>query len=457
VSDVRAPGGVDSFAGRTAVVVGARVAGLAAARALLAAGAHVTVVDDRDSDVERERCRPLLADGAVIALGAQVPRPAGADLVVVSPGIPPHHRMAAPGPEIIGDAELAWRLRPAGDAPWLAVTGTNGKTTTVRMLEAMCRAAGKEVRAAGNVGDPLITAIGSGLDLLVVELSSFQLHWSSTLNPLAASVLNLAPDHIDWHGSFDAYGAAKARIYGPDTMAVVNRDDPVSAALAPDRPTVGFTTGHPAAGDWGVVDGALVGPEGSAFASVADVRPVGEHNVANALAAAALATLGGATPTSLAAGLRDYRPEPHRNATVAIVDGVRYVDDSKATNPHAAAASLGAYEHVVWIAGGLLKGADVDELVAAHAHRLRAVALIGADRHLIAQALARHAPDVPVLDLAVTDTGAMTEAVTWAAGMARAGDTVLLAPSAASMDMFVNYASRGDAFAAAVAAVESVR
>ncbi|HWO52630.1 MAG TPA: cyanophycin synthetase, partial [Ornithinibacter sp.] len=170
----------------------------------------------------------------------------------------------------------------------------------------------------------------------------------------------------------------------------------------------------------------------------------------NALAAAALARAHGVPAGAVRAGLRAFVPEPHRIAEVGTVDGIRWVDDSKATNPHAARASLAAYEHVVWVAGGLLKGADVDDLVAGAAERLRAVVLIGRDRAAIAQALARHAPDVPVVDVERTDTGAMDLVVREARALAHEGDVVLLAPAAASMDMFADYGARGDAFVAAV-------
>jgi UDP-N-acetylmuramoylalanine--D-glutamate ligase len=177
---------------------------------------------------------------------------------------------------------------------------------------------------------------------------------------------------------------------------------------------------------------------------------VAPHQVANALAAAALARAHGIPPIAVRDGLRAFRPEPHRIAEAGIVGGVRYIDDSKATNPHAASASLAAFASIVWVAGGLLKGAEVDELVREHADRLRGVVLIGQDRAKIADALARHAPDVPVVDLAATDTGAMDLVVARAADLAHEGDVVLLAPAAASMDMFDNYGARGDAFVAAV-------
>ncbi|HZB49964.1 MAG TPA: UDP-N-acetylmuramoyl-L-alanine--D-glutamate ligase, partial [Mycobacteriales bacterium] len=340
--------------------------------------------------------------------------------------------------------------------PWLALTGTNGKTTTVRMLESILRAAGLDAVATGNVGLPVVDAVRAGHDVLAVELSSFQLHWSPSVRPAAGAILNLAPDHVDWHGSYAEYARAKERIWtGPETVAIGNADDPdVAARLAraPGRKLC-FTLGEPGPDRLGVAGGVLVDAGGAELARVDEVRPAGPHNVANALAAAALARTHGVPPDAVRRGLVAFVPDRHRNERVAEVGGVAYVDDSKATNPHAAAASLGAYEGVVWIAGGLLKGADVEGLVGAVAGRLRAAVLLGRDRDVIRAAIARHAPHLPVVEVSRTDDGAMAEVVRSAAGLARPGDTVLLAPAAASMDMFRDYTARGDAFVAAVGAL----
>ncbi len=453
------------FGGRTVLVLGVRFAGAAAARALLARRARVLLADrQRTAEVAA-----LEAAGAVF-LGDLDTLPAGVDLLWVTPGVPPAHPLPvaaqAAGIEVIGEVELAWRLRPPGAAPWLAVTGTNGKTTTVGMLASILTAAGLHTRAVGNVGVSIVDAVSATppYDVLAVELSSFQLHWSSSVVPEAGALLNLAPDHLDWHGSMAAYAMTKTKVWDAP-VAIGNLDDRAVAELL-DGPAsraqgrrVGITLREPEPGQLGVADEMLVdhafAEHPAPLAAAADVRPPGAHNLANALAAAALARAHGVPAGAVAAGLRAFVPDPHRNQLVATRAGVRYVDDSKATNPHAAAASLGAYGRVVWIAGGQLKGAPVDELVAAFAGKLAGVVLLGADRGQIGAALARHAPDVPVIDVARHDDEAMTEVVAAAAGLARPGDTVLLAPAAASYDMFSGYAARGAAFAAAVAALKA--
>ena len=443
------------------LVCGAGVAGASAVRALLARTRKVLLADARESD-DVAALVELGADyvGDVQAL------PDGVDLVVTSPGWRPDHPLfasaQAAGVEVIGEVECAWRLRGPGAAPWLAVTGTNGKTTTVRMLESILVATGARALAVGNVGVPIIDAVvhPEPYDVLAVELSSYQLHWSATVRPLAGALLNLAPDHLDWHGSMDAYVSAKTRVWHSE-IAIGNADDPLVAAklaLAAAGRIVGFRLGAPADGQLGVVDGELVDRafgDRVALLPVADVKPPGAHNVANAAAAAALARAFGASPDAVASGLRSFVPDPHRNQLVLSRDGIDWVDDSKATNPHAAFASLTAYPRVVWIAGGQLKDAPVDGLVADVQERLVGVVLLGVDRERIADALRRHAPEVPMIEVASTDDGAMTEAVRVAAGFARPGDTVLLAPAAASYDMFTGYAARGDAFAAAARAIGS--
>jgi UDP-N-acetylmuramoylalanine--D-glutamate ligase len=451
------------YDGRHVLVAGAGVSGVTVTKTLLAIGAKVTVVDRNPNDE--------LADlGAAVVTEDQA-RPDGLDQAIVSPGFSPSHPLVlacqAAGLEVFSEPELAWRLRPENGAPWLAVTGTNGKTTTVTMLASILGAAGLRTIATGNIGYPLLSAVldADPYDVLAVELSSFQLHWSSTLAPHAGALLNLADDHLEWHGDFGAYSKAKSALWRDGgTTAVGNLDDERVAALLAQAagPRKGFRLGVPGPGELGVVEDLLVDrafteSPGEAFelGTVAEVSPPGSHNVANALAAAALARSHGVAPEHVAEGIRGYTPEPHRNAKVATVGGVDWVDDSKATNPHAAAASLTAYPRLVWVAGGQLKGVDISDLVRQVAGRLAGAVLLGVDRAEIADALRRHAPDVPVVDVASTDDGAMSEVVAAAARLAAPGDTVLLAPAAASKDMYSGYSERGKAFAAAVRALKS--
>ncbi|WP_081788292.1 UDP-N-acetylmuramoyl-L-alanine--D-glutamate ligase [Candidatus Blastococcus massiliensis] len=465
----------------TVLVAGLGVSGAAAARVLLDLGSTVTLTDAARPPVVDE----LVASGARW-LGAPTAVPGGTDLVVTSPGWRPDSPLlvdaARHGIEVVGEPELAWRLRIAGPdgvpAPWLAVTGTNGKTTTVTMLEAILQAAGRRAVAAGNVGRPLVEVVTARdpdgtptFDAIAVELSSFQLHWSSSLAPAAAAVLNVADDHTDWHGSFAAYRDAKARILEGAPVAIADAGDPVAAALVAGHPhPVTVTRGEPGPGQLGVRAGALLDrafvtdPAGEVLLEAGGLQVPGPHNTVNALAAAALARAAGIPADAVARGLAGFRGGAHRNVLAGTVDGVDYVDDSKATNPHAAAASLASYPRVVWIAGGLLKGADVDPLVAAVAPRLSGVVLLGRDRDRFAAALARHAPAVPVVTVVSGDddgmdgTGVTAEVTTArvvaaARELARPGDTVLLAPAAASMDVYRDYAHRGTAFAAAVQAL----
>ncbi|MFJ3591645.1 UDP-N-acetylmuramoyl-L-alanine--D-glutamate ligase [Streptomyces sp. NBC_01259] len=463
--------------GKHVTVAGLGVSGIPAARVLNGLGAVVTVVNDGDDERSRAQAAELEAQGITVRLGDGATLPESTELIVTTPGWKPDKPLFAAAAEagvpVWGDVELAWRLRGQDGrepAPWLAVTGTNGKTTTVRMLASILEAAGLRTAAVGNIGVSLLdTVLGDEkYDVLAVELSSYQLHWSPSLRAHSAAVLNLAPDHLDWHGSMAAYVADKGRIYEGNTVACVyNVADAVTEELVREADVeegcraIGFTLGTPGPSQLGVVDGILVDrafvtnrqKQAQELAEVADVNPPAPHNIANALAAAALARAFGVAPAAVRDGLRNFRPDPHRIEHVADVAGVTYIDDSKATNTHAAEASLASYEPIVWIAGGLAKGATFDELVTGCASRLRGVVLMGADRALIREALARHAPEVPVTDLDRTDTGAMSEAVREAARLARPGDTVLMAPACASMDMFTNYNKRGEAFADAVRAL----
>ncbi|TCO56671.1 UDP-N-acetylmuramoyl-L-alanine--D-glutamate ligase [Actinocrispum wychmicini] len=429
------------FAGLNVLVAGAGVTGRSTVDALRTLGARVTVTDGRPE---------ALADFGAIAVPGLSEPPPGTDLIVTSPGWKPTSPLLTTGVEVIGEVELAWRIAQTLDQPpvWLAVTGTDGKTTTVGMLESILLAAGLNAVACGNVGLPVIDAVLAGHQVLAVELSSYQLYWQNSLHADAAVVLNLAEDHIDWHGSMAAYTEAKAKIYTGARTRVFNADDPWSVRLADGG--LGFTVAEPGRNHWGVHDGWLVEADGVRLCPVDEVRPPGSHNVSNALAAAALARVYGVHSDAVRAGLTAFRPQPHRVELIGAADGVNFVNDSKATNSHAAQGSLTAYEHIVWIAGGELHGAEVDDLVAAVAGRLRAVVLLGVDQDVFAEALRRHAPDVPVSRVGSGDDDPMTVAVRAARGLARPGDVVLLAPAAKSFDMFTSYVHRGEAFTAAV-------
>ncbi|MFM8599549.1 MAG: UDP-N-acetylmuramoyl-L-alanine--D-glutamate ligase [Mycobacterium sp.] len=476
--------------GSRILVAGAGITGRAVVAALAAFDVAVDVCDD-DAAARQAIAASGVAtlEPAAAAAGAD-----GYDLVVTSPGFAPTAPVmvaaAAAGVPIWGDVELAWRLDAAGrygpPRRWLVVTGTNGKTTTTSMLHAMLVADGRSALLCGNIGEPVIDVLARPADVLAVEVSSFQLFWSPSLRPEAGAVLNVAEDHLDWHGSFAAYAAAKARAL-TGRVAVAGLDDPPAAALlaaAPAAVKVGFRLGEPAPGELGLGDGTLVDrafADGLALAPAAVIPVPGPIGVLDALGAAAMARAVGVSPAAIAAALAGFRVGRHRAEEVAVIDGVRFVDDSKATNPHAAEASIRAYPRVVWVAGGLLKGAAVADTVARVADRLAGVVLIGRDRAAFAEALSRHAPDVPVIqvvtreDAGVYETDVSREVsggdgvpgLTWADGSGRQvmaaavaaatrlagrGDTVLLAPAGASFDQFSGYSDRGDAFAAAVRA-----
>jgi UDP-N-acetylmuramoylalanine--D-glutamate ligase len=474
---VDALGRADDWSGVRAVVVGMGVSGFAAADNLTHLGAQVTVLADAVSESQREKAELLEVLGASVRVGggATAALPADVDLVVTSPGVPPTSPLisgaGARDVPVWGEVELAWRLRdPEHPGVWLAVTGTNGKTTTVRMLDTILRTAGLASVACGNVGLPIVEAVMDPEPYAVyaVELSSFQLHYTSSMSAHAAAVLNVAEDHLDWYSGPDGmreYAADKGRIYQRvQSACVYNVADPVTEQLVREADVVegaravGFTLGTPAVGMVGLVEDVLADRafveerqhSAAELCVVSDLFSPAPHVVANALAAAALARSVGVPAMAVRDGLRAFTPDGHRIADLGEVGGVRYVDDSKATNPHAATSSLQAYDPVVWVAGGLAKGASFDDLVRSVRSRLRGVVLLGRDRAVIAAALSRHAPDVPVIDVGDGETDVMDRVVGAAAVLAQPGDTVLLAPGCASMDMFANYGARGDAFASSV-------
>ncbi len=474
----------DGWRGLKVGVLGAAVVGFAAADTLVELGAQVLVVGERATD---ERATLLDVIGAALTLGdAAAQRDALAafdpDLVVVSPGfhpdVPALVWAAEAGVPVLGDVELAWRLRDKAGTPaeWITITGTNGKTTTTQLTTAMLAAGGLRARACGNIGVPVLDAIREpdGWEVLVVELSSYQLHWMAEVSPAASVVLNIADDHLDWHGSAAAYRAAKGRVYERTRLACVyNAEDPVTEQLVREADVVegcraiGFTRGIPRVSEVGIVEEVLVDRaflderrtsalELTTLHALHDAGLSAPHVVADVLAASALARAVGVEPRAIRDALAAFRLDAHRIEPVGEAEGVRYVDDSKATNPHAAAASLGAFGSVVWVAGGLTKGVDVAPLVESigSSERLRGAVVIGKDPSAFVEALARHAPGVPVTVVPDVDTDrVMPLAVEAARRLASPGDVVLLAPAAASMDQFTDYADRGSRFAAAVRAL----
>jgi UDP-N-acetylmuramoylalanine--D-glutamate ligase len=455
------------------------VTGFAAADTLAELGARVMIAADAIDSLRVNMCEVIGVDVAMTSPSDPVP-PAvsnfGAEVLVASPGYAPHHPLirwaTERGIAIWGDIELAWRVRDkVRVADWILVTGTNGKTTTTQLTAAMFAEAGHRVAPCGNIGVSVLDAVRDpeGFEVFVVELSSFQLHYASGLEPYAAVCLNIAEDHLDWHGSMDAYIAAKARVYSQTRVACVfNRADSRTLAMVEQAEVVegaraiGIGVDTPGLSDLGIVDGILCDraflddrrDRALELTTIDELREHGlasPHIVVDILAAAALARSYGVSPESISAALSTFTMDKHRYETVASIGGVTWIDDSKATNPHAADASLRANESVVWIVGGLLKGVEIDALVERHAARLRGAVIIGRERDVIREAFGRHAPELHVVDIDSDDTSeVMTLAVRTANAMAVEGDVVLLAPAAASMDQFADYAERGRLFREAV-------
>ncbi len=453
-------------------VTGYGRAGKSLVAALQRLGARVVVIDENEIGVPTE-----------IPSLRTIPDQIDAHLIVTSPGWRPSHeifRVAARcGVTVIGDIELAWmvdqeRAKAEHRAPpqWLAITGTNGKTTTVGMLEGMLIADGLRAIACGNVGLPVIDAVMAEepYAVLAVEFSSFEIYWSKSTKPFATALLNIAEDHLDWHGSYANYAETKVQLLARSRYSIYNADDENTLA-ALDGVSLGerisFTLETPHPGQLGVVEELLVdrafvdnpSVEAGPMATLADVKPFAPHNVANALAAASLARAVGVSLEAISRGLHQFQSSGHRIEQVARIKNVDYVDDSKATNPHAAAASLRSFPSIVWIAGGLAKGASMDGLVSENVKRLRGVVLIGQDRALIRASLERHAPQITLIDIDTNDVALskkdravilMDRVVEAAAGLSSPGDTVLLAPACASMDQFESYSERGELFSQAV-------
>jgi UDP-N-acetylmuramoylalanine--D-glutamate ligase len=475
--------------GLRVAVLGLSVTGFSVADTLVELGADVLVVTEK-ADEEYERLLPVI--GARLWTGPldAVPQELvdfAPEVVVASPGFAPRHPLVQWAQEsdaaLWGDIELAWRVRDkvvradGSPADWVLITGTNGKTTTTRLTATMLVAGGVRAAPVGNIGTPVLDAVRdpAGFDALVVELSSHQLWYlglqqgPDPLSPYASVCLNLADDHLEWHGSAEAYRDAKAHVYDSTRVACVfNKMDAATRRMVEEADVVegaraiGFDLGVPGPSDLGVVDGILVDrafledrrTSALELTTVDELRDLGlaaPHIVANVLAAAALARSLDVAPAAIRDALREFTLDPHRIEIVAVAAGITWVDDSKATNPHAASSSLAAYPGAVWIVGGLLKGVDITDLVAGRGAGAKAAIVIGADPGPVVAAFERHAPGVPVFVAASDETGdVMAGVVELAAGIARDGDVVLLAPAAASFDQFTSYADRGRRFAAAV-------
>ena len=448
-----------NYAGQRFLILGAGVTGSAVAASLKSRGGLVTIADDNAHDAVKPESIEL----------------SDFDAVVISPGWRQEHplvvKVLASGLQILNEIDLAWQIRTevAPGQKWLALTGTNGKTTTVEMVAKILQTAGLKAVACGNVGDTVIEAVDrkDSLEYLILELSSFQLHWAQQAQFVSAAILNIADDHLDWHGTFEAYADAKFSILDRAEIAVLNADDQEVLTRA-NRFTgrkVFFSLDTPAPGEIGVVEELLVDRafvadprEAAMICELKDITPTVPHNVSNALAAAALARTVGVSHEHIQKALQEFKPGRHRIETIFESDSISWVDDSKATNPHAASASLMSHLSVVWIAGGLAKGADMDLIVQRCKGRIKAAILIGADRQLIADALGKYAPEIPRIFVDAPsdysrggDSNSLMEAVVaQAAKLVAPGDAVLMAPACASMDQFISYADRGDRFAAAV-------
>ena len=453
-----------NFSGQRILVLGAGVTGLVVARSLSKRGALISIADDQVSAVDGFDVAPAKSFDVK-----------NFDAVMVSPGWKPDHPLVtesiAAGVKIMNEIDLAWALKMdlAPNQRWIALTGTNGKTTTVEMTAAMLREGGISAIACGNVGTTVLESVESSenYDVLVLELSSFQLHWLREATFVAVAILNIAPDHVDWHGDFESYAAAKFSILDRASTGIFSANDPevLTRAAHWQGRKVFFSLDTPGPGEMGVVEELLVDrafvanpQEAAMIAEVIEVVPTVPHSVSNALAAAGLARTVGVDHESIRRAIKNFKPGRHRIETILEKDGITWINDSKATNPHAATASLLGTLSAIWIAGGLAKGAQMDQLIERCKSRIKAAILIGTDREIIATELRRQVPEVEIVYIE-TDSGyvkggssnSLMEAVVSAAkSRAIAGDTVLLAPACASMDQFISYADRGDRFASAV-------
>ena len=444
---------VQSLAGKNCLVIGAGVTGMACQKALVNFGANSKLFDEK------------------VKAGADIVNeiPSGVELAIISPGWRDDHlvisKLRSDRVEILSEIDFAWQVKQvlAPSQKWIALTGTNGKTTTIKMVESIFKAAKINGAACGNVGETVVAAVCAKkpLDYLAIELSSFQIHWSNLPKYESVAVLNIAEDHIDWHGSFEAYAQAKLKLLKHSNKVILNKSDSELSHRTSSDLITWFSLDTPNAGELGVVENLLIDRVFSAspsqaneIAELVDITPTVPHNVLNALAAAALALSIGIKYEDIKIGLKNFSPDHHRMELVLSKNEINWIDDSKATNPHAAAASLLSNFKVIWIAGGLAKGASMSDLVKRCASRIKAVILIGEDRELIAKAIEEYSPKIEVVRVnQLSDAKTlMNDVVSAAIKLAQPGDTVLLAPACASMDQFDSYVQRGQLFAQAVKA-----
>ena len=444
---------VTELSGKSCLVIGAGVTGRAVHEALLKFGALSKIFDEKVSgknDVINEL-------------------PKGIELAIVSPGWKMDHpailKLKSAGTKVIGEIDFAWQVKQvlAPNQKWIALTGTNGKTTTIKMIESIFQAAKVNGVACGNVGQTVISSVcvEKPFDYLAIELSSFQIQWSELPRYQSVAILNIAEDHIDWHGSFEDYAAAKLKLLKQAEKSFVNKSDPELVKRVGKETVIWFSLETPNPNELGLVENLLIDrtfsptpSQANEIAELVDITPTAPHNVLNALAASALVLSIGINYEAIKLGLRNFSPDHHRMELVLSKNEINWIDDSKATNPHAAAASLLSYFQIIWIAGGLAKGASMDEIVSRCAKRIKSVILIGQDRELISDAFAKFSPATEIIrvDQSTDSKQLMNDVVMQAIKLAKPGDTVLLAPACASMDQFDSYVERGQLFAQAVKA-----
>ena len=441
------------FAGKRVLILGGGVTGSAVGKIAEELGAKIFVADEKP--VADFANHPITDFNNL-----------NYDFAIVSPGWKPTHplikALQKANISITNEIDIAWHFKKLHrpNQRWVAITGTNGKTSTTELAASMINASGISATACGNVGTTVIETVWSEkeYEVLVLELSSFQIHWMKDPEFAAVSILNIADDHTDWHGSFEEYTKAKIKLLEHSYIGIINGQDQhlVNAINKTTNWTgrkIFFGLDTPAPGQLGLVEELLVDRAFSddpntagAICELNDVQPTVPHAVANTLAAAGIARSVGADLDSIRGAVRDFKPGRHRIELALEKNGIKWINDSKATNPHAAQASLFSTTSSIWIAGGLAKGAHFGELIAKCKSRIKVAILIGTDREMIATELAKHNIEFYLID----GVNIMEDVVLKARQLAEPGDTVLLAPACASMDQFKNYADRGDQFIASV-------